>query len=95
MAKARKRKSLTPPAIEKLKPKSSAYLVPDGGSLYLRVGTSGAKSWQFRFRTPIPDNNGRRTMATINIGRYPRVSLKAARIAVAGFKERLGGGVRP
>ena len=48
------------------------YRLFDGEGLALLVSTSGAKSWQFRYR-----HDGRPLTATI--GKYPRITLAAAR----------------
>jgi integrase len=49
------------------------YRLFDGEGLALLVSPTGAKSWQFRYR-----HDGRPLTATI--GKYPRVSLAAARV---------------
>ena len=47
-------------------------MLPDGGGLYLRVSSEGAKSWMFRFRW-----QGKRP--DMGLGPYPAVSLAQAR----------------
>jgi integrase len=56
----------------------------DGGGLYLRVGTTGGKSWVFRY--------SRRDMG---LGSFPAVSLASARQAAAAAREQLARGEDP
>ena len=64
---------LTDALIKGLKPiAGSRYSKADGGGLLLDVTPGGVKSWVFRYRV-----NGKRDKLVI--GRYPDVSLKAAR----------------
>lgn len=68
--------ALTPIAIDKLKPGDKFREMPDGNGLYLGVGTTGAKSWIVRFRF---EGKPRK----LTLGRYPALSLAAARRAAA------------
>src|SRR6187402_1796067 len=54
------------------KPRATNYKLADGDGLYLLVRTNGARLWRFDYRFL----DKRRTMA---FGRYPDVSLAAAR----------------
>lgn len=63
---------LTELSIKYLKPKDKAYKVKDGGSLHLRVSSTGKKTWVWRF-------NFQNKEQTISLGRYPLVSLAEAR----------------
>lgn len=63
---------LTDARIKALQPKATRYLVTDGAGLSLDILPSGQKSWIFRYRT-----NGKQEKLTL--GRYPDISLKAAR----------------
>lgn len=65
--------TLTDKKIEALKPASKRYPVHDERGLYLEVWPSGAKSWRFRYFL-----HGHRRR--INLGRFPEVSLAAARV---------------
>jgi len=57
----------------------------DGGGLYLRISTSGAKSWVFRYQI----QNKRRDMG---LGPYPEISLAEVRArALEHRKQRLDG----
>lgn len=59
----------------------------DGGNLYIRVKTSGAKSWAFRWK-----NNNK--VRDIGLGGYPALSLKEARkLAEAHRATRANGGI--
>ena len=65
---------LTDRQIRNLKPKAKPYREPDGENLYLYIAPSGVKSWQFRYRL-----DG--TPQTATLGKWPAVSLAAARVA--------------
>lgn len=63
---------LTDAKIRSLLPGSKDRYLADGGNLYLRIRTSGVKSWVVRKRI------GQRVMVT-TLGRYPTMSLRDAR----------------
>ncbi|KEZ78237.1 tyrosine-type recombinase/integrase [Salinisphaera hydrothermalis] len=58
--------------IEAAQPQPKAYLLRDGGSLFLRVQPNGSKLWWFRYRL-----GG--VAQTYSIGIFPKVTLEAAR----------------
>ena len=64
--------ALTDTQIKALKPRASRYLVSDGRGLSMDVLPSGKMSWFFRYRL-----NG--SYEKVTLGRYPDLSLKAAR----------------
>ena len=64
--------ALTDARIKALKPKPARYLVTDGRGLSLDVLPSGKLSWLYRYRL-----NG--TYEKVTLGRYPDLTLKAAR----------------
>jgi integrase len=64
---------LTARQVETAKPRERPYLIPDGGSLYLRVAPSGSRSWVYRFR----DRN--RKLHELGLGSYTAVGLAEAR----------------
>jgi hypothetical protein len=64
---------LTDARIKALKPRTSRYLVTDGRGLSLDVLPSGKMSWLYRYRT-----NGKQERVVL--GRYPDLTLKAARV---------------
>jgi integrase len=64
--------ALTDAQIRGLKPKASRYLVSDGRGLSLDVLPSGKMSWLFRYRLNA-------SYEKVVLGRYPDLTLKAAR----------------
>jgi integrase len=58
--------------IKNLEPKQKRYIITDSGGLGLEVRPSGRKSWRFRYWL-----HGK--AAKTNVGRFPEVSLTAAR----------------
>jgi integrase len=68
--------ALTATAVEKLKPAAARREVPDRDGLFLVVQPSGAKSWAFRYRSPV-DGKPRK----LTIGPYPAFGLGDAREA--------------
>jgi hypothetical protein len=58
--------------IRALQPRAARYLVSDGRGLSLDVLPSGVKSWMYRYR-----HDGKPQKVTL--GRYPDLTLKAAR----------------
>jgi integrase len=64
--------ALTDAKIRALKPRASRYLVTDGRGLSLDVLPSGRLSWLYRYRL-----NG--SYEKVTLGRYPDLTLKAAR----------------
>lgn len=67
------------------KPGDKPYLILDGGGLYLRVGATGTKSWQFRYR-----HDGKEQVYTV--GKYPAISLGEARKKAQEARERAAEG---
>lgn len=64
---------LTEKAIKALHPRDIRYYVSDNRGLWLEVFPLGGMAWRYRYRL-----NGR--LEKIAIGKYPQVSLKAARL---------------
>jgi integrase len=64
--------ALTDAQIKALKPKASRYLVSDGRGLSMDVLPSGKMSWLFRYRLHA-------SYEKVTLGRYPDLTLKAAR----------------
>jgi len=56
------------------KPKGEAYILSDGGGMFLLVNPDGSRWWRFRYYRP---SSGKRN--TLSFGTYPDVSLKRAR----------------
>ncbi|NLN57747.1 MAG: DUF4102 domain-containing protein, partial [Gammaproteobacteria bacterium] len=66
-------KLLSDVAYAALKPKDKEYRMADISGLYMKVQTSGKKSWQLRLK----NNEGKWTW--VGLGSYPEVSVKIAR----------------
>lgn len=64
--------ALTDAKIKALKPRASRYLVTDGRGLSLDVLPSGKISWLYRYRL-------KGSYEKVTLGRYPDLTLKAAR----------------
>ena len=64
--------ALTDTQLKALKPRASRYLVSDGRGLSLDILPSSDTTWIYRYR-----RNGKQLEVTL--GRYPDLSLKAAR----------------
>jgi len=80
--------ALTDLAARKLKPKDKEYFVADGGGLALRVRPNGQKAWFYRYRF---DGRPRKTQ----LGIFPDLSLKDARIELSKFREEKDAGIDP
>lgn len=80
---------LTDPKCEAAKPREKDYSLFDGQGLFLLVKATGSKVWRFKFTRP----NGKAGLATF--GRYPALTLKAARIRRAEALELLAHGQDP
>lgn len=65
---------LTDTAVRASKPKERDYKLADGGGLYLLVTKAGGKLWRLKYRS----HGVERTLA---LGKYPDVTLGAARKA--------------
>jgi integrase len=76
--------------IEHLKPKEKEFRVPDGEGLFLRVRTSGIKSWLFCFRI-----GSDRTWRQMTLGSLDELSLKAARDQLKELKQLVKNGIDP
>ena len=63
---------LTDKHVRNAKPKEKAYRLADGNNLYLLVSPTGTRSWQLRYTL-----DGKPQTATL--GKYPSVTLEAAR----------------
>lgn len=76
--------------IQNLRPKNGRYEVLDGKGLFIRVGTSGNKSWIFRYR--FGDDKKPRRMT---LGYYPAMNLSRAREQHALSMQLLEAGIDP
>ena len=80
--------ALTDAQIKALRPKASRYLVSDGRGLSLDVLPSGKLSWLYRYRL-----NG--VYEKVMLGRYPDLTLKAARAKRDDLAARVADGRSP
>ena len=81
---------LTDLQIKKLSPRDKRYEVPDGKGLFIRVTSTGHKSWIFRYRYG-EDQKPRR----MTLGNYPSVTLAKAREEHAKALQALENGTDP
>jgi integrase len=79
---------LTDAHIKALQPRESRYLITDGRGLSLDVLPSGVKSWMYRYR--LDGSYGK-----VTLGRYPDLTLKAARDKRDQFATQVAAGRSP
>jgi len=79
---------LTHIAIKNAKPKDKLYKLSDSGGLQLHVNPNGSKLWRLAYRY----NKKQKLLA---LGRWPEVSLKAAREKRDEAKRQLAEGIDP
>jgi integrase len=82
--------TLTVRSVETIKPASARREVPDRDGLFLVVQPSGAKSWAYRYRSPL-DGKPRK----LTIGPYPAFDLNEARDAAHDARKMAQRGVDP
>ena len=80
--------ALTDTAIRAAKPKDRDYKLADGQGLYLLVTKAGGKLWRLKYRA-----NG--IERKLSLGKYPEVTLGAARKARDEARARAGAGDDP
>lgn len=80
--------ALTDTAVRTAKPRDKAYKLADSGGLFLFVSPAGGKSWRLKFRV-----GG--TEKLLTLGKYPQISLSAARRARDDEKAKLAAGLDP
>ena len=80
--------ALTDAKIKALKPRASRYLVTDGRGLSLDVLPSGKVSWLYRYRL-------KGSYEKVTLGRYPDLTLKAAREKRDCLAAQVAGGTSP
>lgn len=81
---------LTAKQIEHALPKEKEYRLPDGNGIFLRVRTSGAKSWLYCFRLP-----GNRALLQMTLGSLDDVSLKEVRSKLSDLRKLVAQGIDP
>lgn len=69
-------------------PTDTWYTMADGGGLFLRVDTTGAKLWRMQYRF-----DGK--PGTLSFGKYPEVTLLAAREKRQQAKTQIANGIDP
>lgn len=79
---------LTDTAIKQAKPADKPRKLADSDGLYIVITPSGGKLWRYDYR-----HQGKRK--TLSLGKYPDLSLKAARKAHQQARERLAAGDDP
>ena len=80
--------ALTDTGVRKIKAKSNAYRLSDGGGLYLWVTPAGGKLWRWKYR-----HEGKEKL--MSFGSYPDVSLSLARERHAEARKLLATGIDP
>jgi integrase len=81
---------LTAKKVENTVPSNKEYKLHDGSGLFLRVRTSGAKSWIYSFSLP-----GNRRLIRMTIGALNNISLKEARNMLPGLRRLVSEGIDP
>jgi hypothetical protein len=79
---------LTDTAIRKLKPEEKPYRISGGKGFFLEVSPQGGKLWRWAYRF-----EGKQKK--LGLGRYPEVSLAAARESHSETRRLLASGVNP
>lgn len=79
---------LTDTQVQQAEAHDRPYKMADGGGLYVHVLATGARIWRYDYRL-----HGKR--ATLTLGRYPDVTLTAARELHAAARELLARGESP
>ena len=74
--------------IKHAKPKTKKYKLPDGGGLYCEILLTGTKVWRYNYRL-----QGKQK--TYTIGKYPKISLKQARIQRDQARDNVSEGIDP
>lgn len=81
---------LTAKAVEKAAPRDKEYKLHDGEGLFLRVRSSGAKSWLFSYSLP-----GDKRLVRMTIGTPKELSLKDARDKIRELQNLVEEGIDP
>lgn len=81
---------LTAKAVEKAAARDKEYKLHDGEGLFLRVRSSGAKSWLFSYSLP-----GDKRLIRMTLGTPKELSLKDARNKIDELQELVNSGIDP
>ena len=79
---------LTETKLKKMKPKKEMYRVADENGLYIEVRKTGKLFWRMRYRFECKQKS-------INLGEYPLISLKDARVKRDYIRLKLYDGIDP
>ncbi len=79
---------LTDTAIKAVKANGKNQKISDGGGLYLFVSPQGGKAWRVKYRFAGKEK-------ILSLGKYPQISLAAARKLLMEAKEKLAQGIDP
>lgn len=71
-------------------PKDKEYKLHDGNGLFLRIRSSGAKSWLFSFS--LPDD---KSIYRMTLGSFEKISLKEARAMIPELHKLVSQGIDP
>ena len=80
--------ALTDIAVRNAKPRGKEYKLADGGGLYLLVTPSGGRLWRFKYRVHGLEKK-------LSLGRYPDLTLSAARKLRDAAREAVADGDDP
>ncbi len=80
--------ALTDTAVRNAKPRDSEYKLADGGGLYLLVTPSGGRLWRLKYRIHGLEKK-------LSLGRYPDLTLSAARKQRDNAREAVANGDDP
>jgi integrase len=80
--------ALTDIAVRNAKPRGREYKLADGGGLYLLVTPSGGRLWRLKYRVHGLEKK-------LSLGRYPDMTLSAARKLRDNAREAVAGGDDP
>jgi hypothetical protein len=81
---------LTAKKVESATSRCKEYKLHDGEGLFLRIRSSGAKSWLFSFSLP-----GDRSLIRMTLGSVDRISLKEARSMLPALHKLVSKGIDP
>lgn len=81
---------LTAQAVKNALPENKEYRLSDGNGLFLRVRSTGSKSWLYCFRLP-----GSRQLQQMTLGALEDVSLKEARETLKDLRKQVADGLDP
>ncbi|GAK86900.1 phage integrase [Vibrio ponticus] len=87
---AKKIKPLSATQVKNLKPEAKEFSIGDGDGLFLRIMPNGTKSWLFNYIHP-----STKKRKNIGLGKYPDVSLSAAREKRRDMRELVANGIDP